>query len=26
MREYHADRVYAEHWRPALERLATWRP
>ena len=26
MSEYHADRVYAEHWRPALERLATWRP
>ena len=26
MREYDADRVYAEHWRPALERIATWRP
>jgi hypothetical protein len=23
---YEADRVYAEHWRPIMERLAVWRP
>jgi glycosyltransferase involved in cell wall biosynthesis len=24
--QYEADRVYVEHWRPVLDRLATWRP
>lgn len=24
--QYDADRVYAEHWRPALDRLALWQP
>jgi glycosyltransferase involved in cell wall biosynthesis len=26
MREYAADHVYAQHWRPIMERLALWRP
>lgn len=25
-RAYDADRVYEEYWRPAMERLVTWRP
>lgn len=24
--QYEADRVYAEHWRPTLDRLALWQP
>jgi glycosyltransferase involved in cell wall biosynthesis len=26
MRQYDADRVFDEHWRPVMEKLARWRP
>jgi hypothetical protein len=25
-KDYEADRVYAEHWRPAMKTLARWEP